>query len=63
VWSPVVVVLEQVWQQAGSVCARGVAAAASPFARHGLVEAFDFAVGAWPVGLGGEVADAAGQDS
>ena len=30
----------------------------SPFAAHGLVEAFDLAVGAGPVGLGGEVADA-----
>ena len=38
--------------------AGGVAAAVGPFAAHGLVEAFDFAVGARPVGLGGEVADA-----
>ena len=35
-----------------------VAEAVRPFARHLLVEALDFPVRAWPVGLGGEVADA-----
>jgi len=47
-----------VWQGVVAVSMGAVAEAVGPFAGHGLVEAFDLAVGAWPVGLGGEVADA-----
>ena len=53
-----VVVVEPVWQGVVAVSMCAVAEAVGPFARHGLVEALDFAVCAWPVGLGGEMADA-----
>src|SRR5713226_6074469 len=52
-----VVVLEPVWQRLGALVVCAVAESVGPFAAHRLVEAFDLAVGAWPVGLGGEVPD------
>ena len=57
-WSCVVVVLEPVWQGSAAVVVGSVDEPVGPFACHGLVEAFDLAVGAWPVGLCFEVSDA-----
>ena len=54
-----VVVVEPVWQGVVAVSVGAVAEAVGPFACHRLVEALDFAVGAGPVGLGGQVADVA----
>src|SRR5436190_7396419 len=59
VWSPVVVVVEPVWQGGVAVAMGAVGEAVGPFACHRLVETLDLAVGAWPVRLSGEVTDAA----
>jgi hypothetical protein len=48
-----------VWQGGVAVSVGEVGESVCPFACHRLVEALDLSVGAWPVRLGGEVADAA----
>jgi hypothetical protein len=55
-----VVVVEPVWQRSSAVLGGAVADAVSPLACQRLVEALDFAVGARPIRLRGEVLDAAG---
>src|ERR1051325_8639005 len=55
-----VVVVEPVWQGGGAFVVGAVEEAVRPFARHRLVEALHFPVGAWPVGLGGQVPELAG---
>src|SRR5207237_5284318 len=59
VWSARVVVAEPVWQCSSAVFGGAVAESVGPFFGHRLVEAFDFAVRAGPVGLGLEVFDPA----
>lgn len=57
--SALVVVAEPVWQGSVSGGAVAVADAFGPLSFHGLVEAFDFAVPAWCVGRGDDLADLA----
>src|SRR3954469_7017769 len=60
VWPRRVVVVEPVWQGCGAVVVGAVGEPVGPLTRHRLVEAFDLAVGAGPVGLGREVSDLVG---
>src|SRR6266511_248006 len=57
VWSLPVVVVEPVWQRQVALSMRAVGEAVCPLAGHRLVEALNLAVGARPVGLGGQVPD------
>ena len=57
-----VVGVERVWQCGVAVSMGAVGEAVGPFPRHGLVEALHLPVGARPVWLGGEVADAAARE-
>ena len=54
----VVVLVEPCWQSLAAFAFGGVAAGVAPAVGQGAVEAFDLAVGLWPVRAGAGVLDA-----